>query len=220
MGLANGSYRQALIAQPFRKAWLLSDLDPRDAFGFGAVSRFNTSRVQLGRHLPIDEEGEPWVGQGEREAGRPPPEDRPVRPGARSLVDLQAEASRSPIDVVGRHAPTQPPVAFRDALPNGAADRRSFGVTFVHHSEELDVLAAEGNDPVPRPPSRMPAARHRRQAELLVQPAPGGVEVVHPIDHVVDPQARQASPPGSEEPYLPVSYARRFPLNHDDGRRR
>jgi hypothetical protein len=118
-----------------------------------------------------------------------------VGPRARPRRHPEPETSRGVVDRVVGQAQCEPSIAVGDTLGDRPAERRRRRDRGVDDRDQLDVaIVAQRRDPVRRPPPRVGATRRRDEPELLMEPRPNRVQVVHRVDDVVDTERHPSDP--------------------------
>lgn len=152
------------------------DVDPRDPCGMNAMTGAKAAWVRFSRS-PGDEERQERLAARILQAGTPPSDLGPVGTFARTRGHVEPESPGHSIEVVRRYADGEPSAAPLGSLEHRSSEPRSRRDGLVFDRDELDVLVAQGNDAVCRPPPCMAPSGRRVETVVATEPIGGGVEV-------------------------------------------
>ena len=164
------------------------DVDPRDPGDLNAVTGAETAWVRFRRSLPGDEERQERLAARIFQTGAPPSDLGPVGSFARTCGHVEPESPRHSVEVVRRYGDGEPSAATLGSLEHRPSEPRSRRDGLVFDPDQLDVIVAEGNDAVCRPPPWMAPSARRVEAVVAAEPIGGGAEVRYGKDDVVDPE--------------------------------
>jgi hypothetical protein len=167
-------------------------VEPGDAMGPVGVAGGEGTR-KVGRVVPLHEEGEPAVLGGGLEPRGAPVKRSAVGPHPRAPLGNQPERARDLLDPIGAEGPANGAVSIGDAIQEGATVPVRARERFVHHAEQLEVLAAQRDDAIGGAQTRMHAAVLHREP-LGLHATRGRLEVPHPehdlaqLEHAPQPR--------------------------------
>ena len=173
---------------------MTADLDVRDAGDADVVLDGRAPRVQLGRHVPSDEERQTCVAGRVVDAGASPPELSAVWTGTGAGLDLQPQPGGGRLELGVGHTHREPPIAAAcRQRQQRSTERRGTTDVVIDHSDQLHVVGAQRHDAIAGAPSRMHATEEGRQSVVSEQPPPCLVEVRHREHHMIDRVHRSPS---------------------------